>query len=350
MTTLDTSYLKDDLGPVLAKGIAETVVAAPQDPIEFLGLWLQHHLDEKEAEAKQLEQDELLKPLREEWNKAQAQKEKAATEVIQREWKSHVDNVTARGERETELRTRLEAFGDRLDEEGEYDPESIGYEACADQEAKEEDKERELDMLKTEKLFQRWKQYIQQLTKENVADVKARSGVSPEVAKVVRCAFYLIGKLPQTRANGEKVNATPSKLASWVQIRANIKPHPFLEQLKGLDPLAVPKRQVVRVRRILNTQQGGEDALKESGGQAVYIIAQWLWAAVEWRSQRDDLFRSKKEAGKDLPGMDSWEDDPGEEAEGEEQDADEMAEKEAEDQARREMEEEVKEDEEAPAE
>ena len=65
MSSIDTSFLKDELGPVLAKGIADTVCASPEDPIEFLGLWLQHYLQEKEADTKEKNTEEALKVQRE---------------------------------------------------------------------------------------------------------------------------------------------------------------------------------------------------------------------------------------------------------------------------------------------
>ena len=65
MASVDTSFLKDELGPVLARGIADTVCALPKDPVEYLGLWLQHYLDEKEAEASEREKEEEMKVLRE---------------------------------------------------------------------------------------------------------------------------------------------------------------------------------------------------------------------------------------------------------------------------------------------
>eukprot|EP01060_Flectonema_neradi_P007560 TRINITY_DN15298_c0_g1_i2.p1 TRINITY_DN15298_c0_g1~~TRINITY_DN15298_c0_g1_i2.p1 ORF type:complete len:129 (+),score=28.27 TRINITY_DN15298_c0_g1_i2:82-468(+) len=126
MASVDTSFLKDELGPVLARGIAETVCALPKDPVEYLGLWLQHYLNEKESETTERAKEEEMKILREEWNRQQLAKEKTASTIIQKEWKNHSKAMDERNLRETELRARLEAFGDHLDEEGEYDPESVG--------------------------------------------------------------------------------------------------------------------------------------------------------------------------------------------------------------------------------
>eukprot|EP01060_Flectonema_neradi_P007559 TRINITY_DN15298_c0_g1_i1.p1 TRINITY_DN15298_c0_g1~~TRINITY_DN15298_c0_g1_i1.p1 ORF type:complete len:351 (+),score=86.69 TRINITY_DN15298_c0_g1_i1:82-1134(+) len=326
MASVDTSFLKDELGPVLARGIAETVCALPKDPVEYLGLWLQHYLNEKESETTERAKEEEMKILREEWNRQQLAKEKTASTIIQKEWKNHSKAMDERNLRETELRARLEAFGDHLDEEGEYDPESVGPEMLTDPEAKEEEKECELDMYKSEKLFLRWQLYVRELSRENIVDIKLMQKVPEEVLKTIRCTFYLLGKLPSTKPNGEKIDATPSRLKTWAQTRANIKPYTYLEQLKSFDPSAIPKRRILRVKRILiGTKLGDEAIKKQPGGQTVYIISQLLWSAIEYRCYRDDVFRMKKANGKDMPGMDTWEDDPGDDIDNEEKDEDEEA-------------------------
>ena len=259
--------------------------------------------------------------------------------MIQKEWKNHAKALEERSDREAELRTRLEAFGDKLDEEGEYDPESVGPDMLTDPEAKEEDKERELDLYKTEKLFQRWQLYVKELLRENVVDIKLMQKIPDEVLKTVRCTFYLLGKLSSTKPNGEKIDATPSRLKTWPQTRANIKPHAFLEQLKNLNPLQIPKRRILRVKRILmGTKLGDEAIKKQPGGQTVYIVSQLLWSAIEYRCTRDEVFRTKKANGKDMPGLDSWEDDPGDDIENEEKDADEEIQRQLDDELQKQQE------------
>lgn len=36
----DTAYLKDTVGEALARGCSAAIQAQPNDPVEFLGLWL----------------------------------------------------------------------------------------------------------------------------------------------------------------------------------------------------------------------------------------------------------------------------------------------------------------------
>ena len=224
---------------------------------------------------------------------------------------------------QTELRTRLEQFGEELDEEGLHNPDDIGFDNVSDPEAPDELKEKEVEVLKMDVLLKRWRLYLKELSKENIADVKLRPTADDCVVKVMRCFFYALGKLPMSKVNGDKLDATPSRLASWRLVRANIKPHPFLTSLQSYDVATAPKRSILRVRRILTSLQGSDDVIKEKGGQAVYLLFQWLWTTVEYRCARDELFKAKKEAGKDMPGMEGWEDDAGEPLEGEEQDEDE---------------------------
>ena len=49
---MDAEYLKETVGIALAQGIAETSISKPDDPIEFLGLWLIKYVENKKREAK----------------------------------------------------------------------------------------------------------------------------------------------------------------------------------------------------------------------------------------------------------------------------------------------------------
>jgi hypothetical protein len=37
---MEVAYLKDTIGEALSEGCASTAIAAPGDPVEFLGKWL----------------------------------------------------------------------------------------------------------------------------------------------------------------------------------------------------------------------------------------------------------------------------------------------------------------------
>lgn len=41
---MDADYLKENVGVPLAKGIAACVLQQPQDPVEFLALWLKQYV------------------------------------------------------------------------------------------------------------------------------------------------------------------------------------------------------------------------------------------------------------------------------------------------------------------
>lgn len=370
----DTHFLKDEhgLGPVLARGLAETVCASPEDPVQFLGMWLKHYLQEKEHAAQERVLEKELKDQREEWLKKRLVKERAASEAIQQGWKHRQERSKEEAEKETALLARIGEAGEELEADGSpYDPESIGLENILDKEAKQQDQEDEVAMLQAECTFNKWNAYVRILTKENIASIKSRQQVSPEIVKIMRCVFYLLGKLPSKTASGDKMEATPKKLQSWKAIRDNIKPYPFIIGVQELDPCIKrgeegkqtdppTKRRINRVRRILDgLERAGiaEETIKKDpseggGGIAVWLLWKWLRAAVDWRTSRDDVFSAKKADGKGpfgeaptgknagdptggLAMLEGWEADPGEEDEAEEKDADEEAQKQVEEEERK---------------
>eukprot|EP01062_Namystynia_karyoxenos_P028184 TRINITY_DN21401_c0_g1_i1.p1 TRINITY_DN21401_c0_g1~~TRINITY_DN21401_c0_g1_i1.p1 ORF type:complete len:413 (+),score=179.37 TRINITY_DN21401_c0_g1_i1:83-1240(+) len=353
----DTAFLKEELGPVLARGLAETVCAAPEDPVEYLGLWLQHFLQEKEYAAKERALEEELQKQRAEWNRSRQTKEKAACQVIQHNWKEHRAREDQEAQREEELRQRIADFTtEEVETDERFDPEAVSPDDVLDKDAKPAEVEEELEMLKAERSFMRWNAYVRKLTKENIASIKMRQRVPDHVAKIVRCCFYMLGKLPARTAGGDRADATPGRVRSWAQLRANIKPYLFLLGLQELDPCVKrgevdppTKRRINRVRRILDGAGLTEEAIKKDprdggGGTAVWVLWQWLRTAVDWRTLRDEVFKAKKRDGKGpfgenpngkkagdptggLQSMDTWEEDPGEEDEAEEKDPDEEAQK-----------------------
>ncbi|CCW60243.1 unnamed protein product [Phytomonas sp. EM1] len=81
---MESAYLKCHVGPILAKAIADTVVAQPSNPQEYLALYLIHYLNVQEHRT--AEDNHLRKAIeiREECAKIRIQKEKAAAETIRR--------------------------------------------------------------------------------------------------------------------------------------------------------------------------------------------------------------------------------------------------------------------------
>jgi Dpy-30 motif len=68
----DADYLKDSVGQVLAKAVADTLAASPTDPVQYMGEWLHRYVDNvrvkddlealraKQAAEKQAAQEELI--------------------------------------------------------------------------------------------------------------------------------------------------------------------------------------------------------------------------------------------------------------------------------------------------
>lgn len=102
---MDSAYLKNHVGAVLAKGIAETVTAQPSNPQEYLALFLLHQLQEEERRVDAATRRKKASEMREDWSQQHAQKEKAAIEVIQRGLHRFQGRLKAKQAQEEELCT-----------------------------------------------------------------------------------------------------------------------------------------------------------------------------------------------------------------------------------------------------
>lgn len=99
--------MKMTVGPVLAKAVAETVVAQPSNPQEFLALYLLHHLQEEERRVEHAAEKEKAELLREEWERTHTRDEKLAVDCIQQAFRKHQVRLRNKKQREAEL---LEAY------------------------------------------------------------------------------------------------------------------------------------------------------------------------------------------------------------------------------------------------
>lgn len=310
----ESPYLKDEVGPILAKGLAATAIARPNDPVEYLALWLLHQQQRQAAKAAEVERARVLEAEREEWAKGRAVREKVATGVIQREWRAHVTAVADAERREAELKQTFAAIEEVADEKFPEEPLSEG-------EKTEAEKAAETDRLAAQAAFGKSRLYICELDKAIVADFKKISGNNHAAALVIRCVFYLMG-------------LRPKQVDSWDKLRNLIKPYPFAKFMHDYQPCGTPldkKRKLTRVRRLLTTVH--EDGVKETGA-ALYAVYSWLVAATQFREARDEHIKQKRAAGKEV----EEELDEEEEAEDEEKDAEEEVVKAAELEAKRQAE------------
>jgi hypothetical protein len=310
----ESPYLKDELGPVLAKGLAAVAVARPQDPVEYLGLWLLHYLQKREAKSAEMERAKALEAERENWASSRAVREKQATSVIQREWRSHVSAVSESQRKEAELKQIFAAIEETADEK-------FPEEAPAEGDKTEQERVAEADRLTAAAQYGKSTLFVKELDKTIVAQFKLLPGTNHSAVTVLKCVFYLMG-------------LRPKQLDSWDKIRALVKPYPFSVFLKQFNPAGTPlekKRKITRVRRLLTTVH--DDAVKEAG-TALYAVYSWLQALTTFREARDEHIRVKRAAGKDV----DEEIDDEEEADDEEKDADEEIVKAAELEAKRQAE------------
>lgn len=310
----ESPYLKDELGPVLAKGLAAVAVARPQDPIEYLGLWLLHYLQKKEAKSAEIERAKVLEAEREAWASARAVREKQATSVIQREWRAHVSAINEAQRKEAQLKQAFAAIEETADEK-------FPEEAPTEGEKSDAERQAEADRLQAQAAFGKSTLFIAELDKGVIAAFKLLPGSNYSAVTVLRCVLYLMGMRPK-------------QVDSWDKVRALIKPYPFSVFIRQFQPCGTPlerKRKITRVRRLLTTVH--EDAVKEAG-TALYAVFSWLNSLVNFREARDEHIRVKRAAGKEV----DEEIDEEEEAEDEEKDADEEKVKAAELEAKRQAE------------
>ncbi|KAK7198602.1 Dpy-30 motif containing protein [Novymonas esmeraldas] len=106
---MDSAYLKNHVGVLLAKGIAETVTAQPSNPQEYLALFLLHQLQEEERRTDAATRKRKANEMRESWEQQRALREKAAVDVIQRGLHGFQARLRAKRAAEEELREAYEA-------------------------------------------------------------------------------------------------------------------------------------------------------------------------------------------------------------------------------------------------
>jgi hypothetical protein len=276
----ESAYLKDELGPILARGLAAVSIARPADPVEYLGLWLLHQLQQKERKAQEVEIARKLETEREQWAKARALREKAATAVIQREWKAHVHAAQDAQRKEAQLRSKFAEIEETLEER-------VPEEHLPEGDRTEKERVAETDRLAAQTQFNRARLFVQQLDKSHVADFKALSPSNQSAVTVLKCCFYAQG-------------CRPRQVDSWEKIRGLIKPYPFSMWLGQFNPCGSPlekKRKMVRIRRLLTTVV--EDDVKKTSA-ALHAVYSWLNAAANFRETRDEHIKVKKAAGKEV--------------------------------------------------
>lgn len=277
----ESAYLKDELGPVLAKGLAAVSIAKPSDPVEYLGLWLLHHLQQKERKAQEVEAARQLESERESWAKGRAAREKAATAIIQREWKAHVHAQKDAERKESALRKKFAEIEndmeDLIPEEGL--PDGV--------ERNDQERDAETARMSAEVNFKRMRLLVAELDKSSIADFKYINANNKSATMVLKCCFYLQG-------------ARPKQVETWEKIRAQIKPYPFASWLEQFQPCGNPlerKRKLTRVRRLLTLVAADE---VEKAGPALHAVYRWVSAAAEYREMRDEHIRTKRAAGRDI--------------------------------------------------
>ncbi|RNF26835.1 uncharacterized protein Tco025E_00917 [Trypanosoma conorhini] len=99
----ESAYLKSSVGPVLAKAVAETVLAQPSNPQEYLALYLLHVLQEEERRDAAAALKAKAEVHRQAWASERALREKRAADTIQRFYRQCKHSIQLRRETEETL-------------------------------------------------------------------------------------------------------------------------------------------------------------------------------------------------------------------------------------------------------
>jgi len=83
---MDAQYLKDNVGDVLATGLANMILHNPADQIEYLGFWLIHFVENQKRQNQKKEEEEKSRSSDEEFSQQQNQ--------IEADKKSKIENET----------------------------------------------------------------------------------------------------------------------------------------------------------------------------------------------------------------------------------------------------------------
>eukprot|EP01007_Sphenomonas_quadrangularis_P002690 NODE_445_length_1476_cov_162.171689_g328_i0.p1 GENE.NODE_445_length_1476_cov_162.171689_g328_i0~~NODE_445_length_1476_cov_162.171689_g328_i0.p1 ORF type:complete len:346 (-),score=82.18 NODE_445_length_1476_cov_162.171689_g328_i0:377-1414(-) len=311
---IDTAYLQESVGKVLATAIAATIEAQPADPVEHLALWLLHYLDRQQAEKAKLEQLHKLEQEREKWNFEYATKSAIAATTVQLAWRQHVRFAREKAAREQRLARRIEEHEALMEENDEFRTDNIVVET---EEKSEHEVEKETEKLRAHIEFRKAQSLVSQLDKTSIADLKTRKKLPADAVSVMRCVFYLLDRKPR-------------QVHNWESITAIIKPSVLLESVRSFDPVATGqrRRKFMRVRRILRPLQ--RDQVRRAS-IAIFLFYQWALAAVDYRRARDDENALLKELGRDVEEEEE-EEDPEDEAD---QDPEEEAVRQLEEEERR---------------
>jgi hypothetical protein len=326
MTNETSTYLKDAVGPLLARALAAAATAQPNDPVEYVALWLHHQLQLEAHKAEQAEAARVLEQQRAQWAGARQRRELAASVAIQREWRHHAEAVALAKRREGELDA---IFGDvqgldddQCDEQhaellaaaaGAAPPAAAAAVASikaafaeADEafSAEASDAERELVAAKVAARsdFLRARLCVSQLDKAAIGYLKVLPQSSQSVLLVLRSLVYAL-----------QPTTAPKKVRTLAQVRQFIKPFIVVRQLKTYDPAPVtaaslvqtaasgvpptlpPKRAITRIRRLMTLVN--EDDVK-AASVVLAAVHQWLNALVNWRLARDALVGAARSAGR----------------------------------------------------
>lgn len=312
---VESAYLKEAVGAVLAKGMAAVTMAQPQDPVEYLALFLLHSVQKAELSKRNAAASRILEQQREEWAVARARREQEASQIIQRQWKAHlrlIDEARARDEELKNVFADIEDGGGELGSRGGSPDDEHGGDGEGGHDGGADSNDPlEVDRATALQTFKRARLFVRALDKKVLGAMKLTTPADNFSAMtVLKCVLYLQG-------------AKPKQVAKSALIRLRWKPYHIMMFLHAYDPCGsasasgestLPrKRNINRVRRLLTLIH--EDAVK-GVSVALHAVFSWLHAVVGLRYARDAVVKARRDAGSPLEGpagdLDEDDEDPDE--------------------------------------
>ncbi|KAG2378090.1 hypothetical protein C9374_008712 [Naegleria lovaniensis] len=289
-----SQYLKDTIAPILARGIAECIEVQPQDPIEYLGLWMLHHQQQQALREKRLKQEEENQRAMDDWMETKGKLLQKAVERIQSVVRDFIRRQRAYKAEEQQKVMQLEKLWGELMVKTQQDQKT------KEAESKEhEDALNEKERIMHEKMFEASKEFITKLEKDRITYIKKAFRPPPCVPRIMKAVLLALGVAPK---DVKDWNMTKEKIGA---------PTSFIRKLVAFEPEASVGK-TARFKRVSNILKKWDIEIVKQQSTVAFLLHQWLTNLLAFRESFISLKKAKKEEieEEDDPGiMDDMEED-----------------------------------------
>lgn len=287
-----SQYLKDTIAPILSRGIAECIEVQPQDPIEYLGLWMLHHQQQEALREKRLKQEEENQRAMEEWMETKGKLLQKAVERIQNVVRDFIRRQRAfKAEEQQKVKQLEKLWGDLM------------IKAQQDQkqaEAKEQEEAlNEKERIMHEKMFEASKEFITKLEKDRITYLKKAFRPPQCVPRIMKAVLLALG-------------VAPKELKDWNMTKEKIgAPTSFVRKLVAFEPESSIGK-TARFKRVSNILKKWDIEVVKQQSTVAFLLYQWLTNLLAFRESFISIKKAKKEEieEEEDPGiLDDMEDD-----------------------------------------